>query len=84
MLAVFAAVCLVMNRTRLGARRHLGGTSLLGGKGRVWGTLIGVMSLGIILNGMTLMNVSEHRRHIVRGAPMVAAVLLNARIERLR
>ena len=35
----------------------IGGTSLFGGKGRVWGTLIGVLFLGCISNGMTLLNV---------------------------
>ena len=38
----------------------IGGTSLFGGKGRIWGTLIGVLFLGCISNGMTLLNVSEY------------------------
>ena len=37
----------------------IGGTSLFGGKGRIWGTLIGVLFLGCISNGMTLLNVSR-------------------------
>ncbi len=37
----------------------IGGTSLFGGKGRIWGTLLGVLFLGCIANGMTLLNVSR-------------------------
>jgi ribose/xylose/arabinose/galactoside ABC-type transport system permease subunit len=55
----------------------IGGTSLMGGVGRVWGTMIGVVFLGVIMNGMTLLNVSEYWQHVVRGAIILVAVLLN-------
>ncbi len=55
----------------------IGGTSLMGGVGRIWGTMIGVIFLGIIINGMTLLNVSEYWQHVVRGLLILAAVLLN-------
>ncbi len=55
----------------------IGGTSLMGGVGRIWGTLIGVVFLGIIINGMTLLNVSEYWQHVARGALILAAVLVN-------
>lgn len=55
----------------------IGGTSLLGGSGRIWGTMIGIVFLGIIINGMTLLNISEYWQHVVRGALILAAVLLN-------
>ena len=61
----------------------IGGTSLFGGKGRIWGTLIGVLFLGIIVNGMTLLNVSEYWQYVVRGGLILGAVLLNQLIERL-
>jgi simple sugar transport system permease protein/ribose transport system permease protein len=38
----------------------IGGVSLMGGKGRIWGTFVGVMFLEIILNGMTLLNIDEY------------------------
>ncbi len=37
----------------------IGGTSLMGGKGKIRGTLMGVIFLGILVNGMTLMNINE-------------------------
>ncbi len=62
----------------------IGGTSLFGGKGRIWGTLIGVLFLGSISNGMTLLNVSEYWQYVVRGAIILGAVLLNQILERGR
>lgn len=55
----------------------IGGTSLMGGSGRIWGTFIGVVFLGVIINGMTLLNVSEYWQYVVRGALILGAVLLN-------
>jgi len=55
----------------------IGGTSLMGGSGTVWGTLIGVVFLGVLGNGMTLMNISEYWQHVVQGALILAAVLIN-------
>jgi ribose/xylose/arabinose/galactoside ABC-type transport system permease subunit len=55
----------------------IGGTSFTGGVGRVWGTMVGVVFLGIIMNGMTLLNVSEYWQHVARGTLILLAVLLN-------
>jgi len=55
----------------------IGGTSLMGGEGRIRGTLVGLVFLGILVNGMTLLNVSEYWQHVVRGALILGAVLLN-------
>jgi ribose/xylose/arabinose/galactoside ABC-type transport system permease subunit len=55
----------------------IGGTSLSGGVGRIWGTLIGVVFLGVILNGLTLLNVSEYWQLVVRGGLILVAVLIN-------
>ena len=55
----------------------IGGTSLLGGAGTIWGTLIGVVFLGVLVNGMTLLNISEYWQHVVRGGLILAAVLIN-------
>jgi sugar transport system permease protein len=55
----------------------IGGTSLTGGAGTIRGTMVGIVFLGVIINGMTLMNVSEYWQHVVRGALILSAVLIN-------
>ena len=55
----------------------IGGTSLLGGAGTIRGTLVGIIFLGVLVNGMTLMNTSEYWQHVVRGALILTAVLIN-------
>ena len=55
----------------------IGGTSLMGGVGRIRGTLIGVIFLGVLVNGMTLMNISEYWQYVVRGVLILSAVLIN-------
>lgn len=54
----------------------IGGVSLMGGKGRIWGTFVGVMFLEIILNGMTLMNVDEYWQYVARAVLILGAVLI--------
>ena len=55
----------------------VGGTSLTGGVGRVWGTLIGVIFIGVIVNGMRLLDVHADGQLIARGVIIVLAVLLS-------
>lgn len=55
----------------------IGGTSFFGGVGTVWGTLVGVMFIGVIINGMTLLNVPIYTQNIMRGLLILAAVLIN-------
>ncbi len=55
----------------------IGGTSLTGGSGTIRGTMVGMVFLGVIINGMTLLNVSEYWQHVVRGALILSAVLIN-------
>lgn len=55
----------------------LGGTSLSGGKGWIVGTLIGAMIIGILDNGLNLMNVSSFYQQVVKGAVILVAVLLD-------
>ncbi|MBT3320039.1 MAG: ABC transporter permease [Clostridia bacterium] len=60
----------------------IGGASLAGGSGTIKGTLIGAIFLGILLNGMTLLNVSDYWKFIVRGGLILIAVLMNTLISR--
>jgi putative xylitol transport system permease protein len=55
----------------------IGGTSLFGGIGTVRGTVIGVLLIGMVLNGMDLLNISSYYQQGVQGVILVLAVLLN-------
>lgn len=52
----------------------LGGTSLYGGRGSVWGTVLAVLILGTLNNGLTLLDVSSFWQEITRGVVLIAAV----------
>lgn len=55
----------------------IGGTSLFGGVGKIRGTVVGVLLLGVVMNGLNLLNVSSYYQQGVQGLILVAAVLLN-------
>jgi putative xylitol transport system permease protein len=55
----------------------IGGTSLFGGVGTIRGTVIGVLLLGVVMNGMNLLGVSSYFQLGVQGVILVLAVLLN-------
>jgi ribose transport system permease protein len=55
----------------------VGGTSLSGGEGKVFGTLIGALLIAVIQNGMNLVGVSSYRQRVVLGAIIIGAVLLD-------
>lgn len=57
----------------------LGGTSLAGGKGRIFGTLIGALIIGTLNNGMNLLGISSFYQQIVKGFVILIAVLLDRR-----
>lgn len=46
----------------------LGGTSLSGGKGRIWGTLIGALIIGVLNNGLNIIGVSAFWQQVVKGS----------------
>ena len=56
----------------------IGGTSLLGGFGSIWGTLMGAMIIGIIKNGLNLMGVSAYLQKVVIGVILLIAVLVDS------
>ncbi|MED4585902.1 ribose ABC transporter permease [Brevibacillus choshinensis] len=57
----------------------LGGTSLSGGSGKILGTLIGAIIIGVINNGMNLMNVSYFYQLIVKGLVILIAVYVDVK-----
>ena len=54
----------------------IGGTSLSGGQGRLFGTLIGVLIIGVVNNGLDLLGVQAFYQLTFKGAIIVAAVLI--------
>jgi ribose transport system permease protein len=56
----------------------LGGTSLSGGEGAIWRTIVGVLILGMINNGLVLLNINPTYDEIVEGAIILGAVALDA------
>ena len=55
----------------------LGGTSLAGGTGRILGTIIGALIIGILNNALNIMNVSSYYQMIAKGAVILLAVLMD-------
>ena len=55
----------------------IGGTSLSGGFGKLSGTIVGALIIGVINNGLDLMNVSSYYQQIVKGSIIIGALLLD-------
>jgi inositol transport system permease protein len=55
----------------------IGGTSTSGGKGTITGTLIGALIIGVINNGLDLLNVSSYYQQLAMGVIIIAAVVLD-------
>lgn len=60
----------------------IGGTSLSGGIGTIWGTIIGALIIGVLNNGLDLLNVSAYWQTIVKGSIIVVAVIIDERKNR--
>ncbi|MDZ7856789.1 ABC transporter permease [Sphaerotilus sp.] len=55
----------------------LGGTSLFGGRGSLWGSLLGAILIGMIRNGMNLLEVSQFKQMMAIGAVVILAVWID-------
>jgi putative xylitol transport system permease protein len=55
----------------------IGGTSLSGGVGRVTGTLIGALIIGVMNNGLDLLGIESYYQQVLKGALIVGAVMLD-------
>jgi len=62
----------------------IGGTSLLGGEGTLVGALIGALIMGVLRNGLNLLNVSSFFQQVVIGAVIIGAVLIDMSLKRRR
>jgi len=60
----------------------IGGTSFAGGIGTIWGTLVGALIIGVINNGLDLLNVSPFSQQVVKGVIIVIAIIIDERKNR--
>lgn len=61
----------------------IGGTSLFGGAGSIFGTFLGAAVIGMLSNGLVLLGVDQYWQQFSTGAIIVAAALLNVSIRRV-
>lgn len=62
----------------------IGGTSTMGGRGTVMGTVIGVLIIGVLINALTFMNVPVNGQSAIKGAAILIAVVFDAVFSNLR
>jgi ribose transport system permease protein len=62
----------------------IGGSSLLGGEGTVSGTLTGALIMGVLRNGLNLLNVSSFLQQVVIGVVIIGAVLVDMSLKKRR
>ncbi len=55
----------------------LGGISVAGGQGRISGVIYGVLIMGVLTNGMIMLNVNEYWQWVVKGVVLLAAVAID-------
>ena len=62
----------------------IGGTSLKGGYGGMAGTLLGVLTVGVIANGLTILDVGPHYQLIAKGAIIYLAMVIDSRTKKVK
>jgi inositol transport system permease protein len=60
----------------------IGGTSFAGGIGTVWGTVVGALIIGVMNNGLDLLNVSPFYQQVVKGVIIILAIIIDERKNR--
>jgi len=55
----------------------IGGTSLSGGRGSIWGTVLGAIIIGVLNNGLVLLDVSPFWQQVVKGGVILLAVIID-------
>lgn len=58
----------------------VGGISLVGGRGGVFSVVVGTALIGVMLNGMTILDLNTHEQNIVKGLILLAALVLDNRL----
>jgi ribose transport system permease protein len=52
----------------------IGGVSINGGKGKIFGAFVGALIIGVLSNGLTIMNIGEYYQQVVKGLVLILAV----------
>jgi ribose/xylose/arabinose/galactoside ABC-type transport system permease subunit len=60
----------------------IGGTSLMGGSGTLVGSLVGVLMIGMLNNGMSLMDVPTYYQWVIKGVVIILAVIIDKKATR--
>jgi ribose transport system permease protein len=55
----------------------IGGTSLSGGRGSILGTVLGCLIIGVLDNGLVLLNVSAYWQQVIKGCVILLAVAID-------
>lgn len=55
----------------------IGGTSLAGGKGRLWGTIVGILIMQVLSTGLDMLGVNTYYQMLVKGFVVIGAVMLD-------
>lgn len=61
----------------------IGGASFMGGKGTMWGTMVGALIIAVLRNGFTLLSAPSSIQNIVLGLVIIAAVFIDVTRERM-
>lgn len=56
----------------------IGGTNMMGGEGKLGGTIIGLLFVGILSNGMVLLGVNAYMQSVIKGLVIFGAVIINS------
>jgi ribose transport system permease protein len=56
----------------------LGGVSLVGGRGNVMSVVVGTLLIGVLLNGMTIMDMDVQTQNIIKGIVLLVAIVLDS------